>query len=308
MGLQGEVAAMRVSSEALQKERYRLLQIEKGVESDLKQWSMRLEHSLEKKNQIDSAQKEFLKAREELWEKIKGMQTQLLTVEKEVEGEKGRSSEMEKEIFAMGESIQEKQRLVQLKQKEMAEHGARKNVLGRLREEKQGFSAAAKLLLKEGKATPLYEMMEVAGMEAVMRPYAHTLVVKSKEEREGVLAFAVEKDLKDFSLICLEDFPEGLAAHFLGKVSLAKRFEKESLWEGMYIDMKGVLFYQCVGENHPFLREAELKKLEKWLAKSGEELAALEAELLLSKERQKNLQVEKKGLDEAMRKKRDVSR
>ena len=142
-------------------------------------------------------------------------------------------------------------------------------------------------------------------MAAVMRPYAHTLVVETKIDLEEILAVAVEKELKDFSLICMENVKEKLEDHFLKDVAISQSLKSarglsfQTLWteEGIYIDSKGVLFYQSVGENHVFLREAELKKLEKWLLKGEEEQTLLEGQLGQLKEQQKNLLAEKKLLE-----------
>ncbi len=294
--LNGEVSSVRVSVQALEKERYQLLQSEKALESDVKQLSVRLEHSQEKRNHFDLNKKELEKGFEETLEKLQNQQAQHAKLEEELSKGKQLCQEMEKGLTSISEAILEKQKWLQIKQREVTEHQTRKNVLSRMREEKQGFSPASKLLLKEGKAIPLYEKISWsndAAMATVMRPYAQTLVVETKAALEEVLSYAKNRELKDFSLICLEEI-EDISHHFLG----------DALWtdEGIYIDGKGVLFYQTQGENHVFLREAELKKLEKQLAKEEAELVDAEKQLAESKEKQKNQTAEKKGQEEILRK------
>jgi chromosome segregation protein len=150
----------------------------------------------------------------------------------------------------------------------------------------------------------LYEFITPnAGAEAALatalRPYAQTLVVETKEHFNTVLAFAKQQQLKDFSALCLEslharknksaealpaaipllkqvsDHP--LAQHFLQHVTTADTLETAMEWadrqpggatwtnEGLFLDSNRVLFFTSQGENNVFLREAELKTLEKKL-------------------------------------------
>lgn len=318
-----QLEKMRQTQQGLERERYHHLQLEKGLESEFKQLLLRLEHTQEKKNQLHATRSELQRASEEILEKIEIQQKEQLKLEEELSVCRRGALGKEKELTELFDAMQDRQRQLQLKQREISEHQARKNVLSRLREEKQGFSASSKWLLKEAgtktsplyqKIVPLYEVVSSgneAAMAAVMRPYAHTLVVETKIDLEEVLAVAVEKELKDFSLICMENIKEGLEEHFLKDVAISQTLKSarglafQTLWteEGIYIDAKGVLFYQSVGENHVFLREAELKKLEKWLAKDEEEHALFEGQLGQLREKQKTLLAEKKLLEEGMRKK-----
>lgn len=186
----------------------------------------------------------------------------------------------------------------------------------------------------------LYEFMNPhAGAEAALasalRPYGQTLVVETKVQFETVLDYAQKNQLKDFSLICLETLqanensskttPKGivpileqmaehsLARHFLSNVYLAENISSANEWmhkqpgstiwtnEGFFVDSKHVLFFATQGENNVFMREAELKTLQKKL--EALEVSRQHVESLLNglQGQQDKLQSEKSLLDKNIR-------
>lgn len=192
-----------------------------------------------------------------------------------------------------------------------------------------------------GKLKGLYEFFEVnaagqSALAAVMRPYAQTLVVNTRAEFEEVVEFASKHKLKDFSLFCLENIPSessrnetelpkgvkplvehllkgNLSQHFLKHVYIADNSElawkfSTSLsgvetWseEGCYIDRSRVVFYTTQSENNVFLREAELKTLEKKLEQLEAQKVAKEALLKNLQGQKAHIQTERVELDKAIR-------
>lgn len=184
----------------------------------------------------------------------------------------------------------------------------------------------------------LYEFITPSGgaeapLAAVMRPYAQTLVVNTKKDFQEAVAFARTHKLKDFSLVCIEGLPNqeskkapkgiaplisqvavsALASHFLEGSYIAETAEEAiqavkktpgiEVWseEGAFIDRHGVAFYATQGENNAFMREAELKALEKKLKEGEAAKQTLEEVLKTLNEKKKGLQNERTELDKAMR-------
>lgn len=137
-----------------------------------------------------------------------------------------------------------------------------------------------------------------AALAAILKPYAQTLIVDSSHDFTMITDFAKKNNLKDFSLLCLESISSPqkaqaapaktelllksvvdhvLADHFLKNIYLVDGLSDAQLlqaklpgsaaWtsEGTYLDPNGVLFYTAPGENSVFMREAEIKTLEKKL-------------------------------------------
>lgn len=176
-----------------------------------------------------------------------------------------------------------------------------------------------------------------AAIASVMRPYAQTLVVQTGEDFESVLAFARKNKLKDYSLLCLEhlslepgvkskeDFKANLSSllehasgnelsrHFLKTVFVAKepgegiqivrKASGSEVWveDGAFIDRNQVVFYTTQSENNVFLREAELKELEKKLKKSESARTELESRLKNLQQRKAQVYAERMELDKSIR-------
>lgn len=201
---------------------------------------------------------------------------------------------------------------------------ARKKVLEQLQEEMEGLSFDTQELLKEsrkkksvlsGLLQPLYERIStLPGYEEVLgtvfRFYSQTILVKTTKDREKVLAFAKERNLKDFSLFCLEELNIGqknakkpcgkfrplmscmeespLVEHFLSNIYytedieqaivMKKRAKDQEILIGkeIFIDRFSVLSSSSQGERNIFVREAEIKMLSKELKKLEKAVKRLE--------------------------------
>lgn len=167
---------------------------------------------------------------------------------------------------------------------------------------------------------------------AVMRPYAQTLVVLTGRDFEAVLEFAAAQQLKDFSLICLEYLEKGsnekqgdaslldwvafneISKHFLSSVLLAKNTSAafqlvkqapgSEIWveEGALIDRHRVIFYTTQSEKSVFMREAELKFLDKRLGECENSKSEQEGILKGLQTRKAYVQNERLELDKSIRK------
>lgn len=187
-----------------------------------------------------------------------------------------------------------------------------------------------------GKLQGLYELITPesgaeAAVGAVMKPYTQTLVAKTKEDFEQTIAYANEQKIKDYSLICLEHLNEGaqeqgtftslltkvldstISRHFLKDVALAsdpnQALELVSsnpqleVWTeaGAFIDKRRVVFYIAQGENNAFMREAELKALDKQLAQSEKELLSLQETHQQLRQQQDQVDRARLDLDKSIR-------
>lgn len=193
-----------------------------------------------------------------------------------------------------------------------------------------------------GKIGGLYEHLTPekgaeGALAAVMKPYAQTLVVETEEDFEAVLGYVKKNKIKDVSLLCLDTIrkikgvkglkpSEGLAPltlsvienelsrHFLQGAYTSKIRQEPleairenggvELWmgDGVFIDRRSVFFYSSQGENNVFLREAELKDLEKKLHDGETERGQLETVIHSIQQKRQQLQNERADLDKAIRK------
>lgn len=309
--LEVDVGTLRDRQHETQKEFLQYLQKENQIESELKQATLRLEHNYERKKRIEEQQ-------ESLKEHLKGVLEAIQDKEEKIEAASAQISIMKEKFEYLDQQIDESNLQIKQTQEQLdeiyqvkAEQKARQSVLLRLRDEMEGFSSGTKKLLNESsnptsplfnKLKGLYESLtpkdggEMA-LSVVMRPYVQTLVVQSQEDFSAVVEFAKEKNIRDYSIICIENIcikddttqNEGtksllehvqdnfLANHFLNNVYLVQNLDEAmnvvrtsrgaEVWtqEGIFVDCNGVVFYTSEGENNVFLREAELKALEKKL-------------------------------------------
>ncbi|NGX41962.1 MAG: Chromosome partition protein Smc [Chlamydiae bacterium] len=343
-----EVGSIRDQQHEAQHDLLKLLQVEKQVESELKQTTLRIEHNNDRKVRIREHQEVLTKHVEELTNAIEGKKQEIEEVAKQIDAYKEQFSSLEEQIEVQTQKIQETQERLDSIYQERAEFKARKNVLVRLKDEMEGFSAGTKQLLQESEdpRSPLYNKIKglyeslspeqgaEMALSVVMKPYTQTLVVQTKDDYHAVLNFAREQNIKDFSLICTGSLAEEgnpssritdqetlfshisenlLAKHFLKNVYLAKSVDEGTtlterhpgveIWtdDSAYIDRHQVLFYPSEGENNVFLREAELKILEKKIAESEVKRSNLEEELKGCVQQRGQIQSQKNELDQTLR-------
>ena len=170
-----------------------------------------------------------------------------------------------------------------------------------------------------------------AAVAVVMRPYAQTLLVLTEADFEAVVAFAKQHKLKDYSLLCLEHARKEstsiqfksllehvqdneMARHFLQKVAVAKDLQTAlklgrtdhaiEVWveEGGFLDGHQVVFYTTPGEQNVFVREAELKALDKKIKEYEATKADQENVLKAFHHRRTQLQNERLEMDKIIRK------
>lgn len=175
-----------------------------------------------------------------------------------------------------------------------------------------------------------------AALAAMMKPYAQTLVVETETDFHLVVDYVKKNTIKDISLICLDAVSKAsspqlpspveglsplsmsvienaLSRHFLqgtycGKKTLTpmeamKANHGVEVWlpDGAYIDRRSVVFYSSQGENNVFLREAELKVLDKKIQETELEKQKLESILKAILQKRTQIQNERTELDKAIR-------
>ncbi|MFQ5729093.1 MAG: chromosome segregation protein SMC, partial [Waddliaceae bacterium] len=169
-------------------------------------------------------------------------------------------------------------------------------------------------------------------LSVAMKPYTQTLGVQTEEDFRAVFSFAKEHDIKDFSLICFEGLASDVSAsstesetllsrmkesasakHFLNNIYLVESLSEAfrliqdspgvEVWtnDGIYVDRRRVVYYPSEGENNVFLREAELKMLEKKLEESEVTRSGLEEELKNTIHQRAQIQSRKNELDQEIR-------
>ena len=220
--LESDITKLREKQQTTQQELLKLVQSENQIESELKQNTVRLENSNERKTRL-AERKEKLgiiltDVNSQLKEK-KNLADELTSV---IEVRKKTFIALEELLKGLSKEIEMIQEQLDVILQELAEGKARQKALLRLRDEMEGFSSGSKRLLQET-AQPkslFYQMIKglyehitpkaggEAALAAVLRPYAQTLVVETRENFEQVIAFARKNQLKDFSLLCLEDLTE----------------------------------------------------------------------------------------------------
>lgn len=284
--VEGQLSQLRSSQQALQQELIQFVQAEKQAESELKQTSMRLETSNERKNHLTEKRKRLAGQIEELEKLIKEKQQAAQEISNEIDERKKGFLQLEKDEQKVTAELVTAQKSFEEINKEWTEGRARHAVLKKLRDEMEGFSAGSKKLLQESanpksslhnKVKGLYEFVQPkAGAEvAVMRSYTQTLVVENRDDLELVAAFAAKNKIKDYSLFCLEQTPkEKVASHFLEHIhnvaTLAEAWKRldgkgeQEIWiaDGAFMDRRAVLFFAPQSEQNVFVREAELKQLD----------------------------------------------
>lgn len=328
--LEESTAEKRKQQQDIQKERLEHLKLESRIENDLNQGKLRLDNlkerlelMLKRKNQAEATVVSLKASIEEKKQELKSL-TQL------IDDQKSRLQLLEQQMHAHGQVIYRLKTGLENNAHETTELKARQKLLIRLREENEGFSSGAKRLLKESKdqKSPLYQLLSslyelitpTKGSEkavsAALRTYGQTLVVKEQSHLEKILDFATINQIKDFSLICLEYLPKqeiaalkfaeenALAYHFLHQLQGSTKLGVPNAWldKGIYIDHLGVMFVNMQTENSVFMRDAELKEIEKKIQQADEERKRIDKELKDAFRGRDEMQSESSGLDKSIRK------
>jgi chromosome segregation protein len=348
--LEETVSTLREQQQINQQERLKRLQAENQLESETKQNTVRRDSLLERQAALIDKNSKMTGRIKETSDVLEEKKQTLKTDTAAVDELKVNLVKLEQQYQKATTDIQTARNELNTVQQEVTEAKARQKVLIRLRDDKEGFSSGSKRLLLESSNTKsplhnilkgLYELLNPhAGAEAALattlRPYAQTLVVETKAQFEAVLSFAKQNQLKDFSLLCLEDLKGSikqpkkaisngiisilekmaehpLAYHLLQDVYLADDWAIAEGWvnkhpgsvawtnEGYFIDSRRVLFYSTQGENNVFMREAELKTLQKKL-ETLEELRQKNEDILKACQvQQEKIHLEKSTLDKNIR-------
>lgn len=317
------------------------------AESDQQKARLRLEGLKEKMGQLSRRKEEGLQRQGELQKQRDKSKERVQQVLEGVNEETKKLAALGERCAALAGEVEAKSKALGALQKQVTEGRARRTVLSRLREQREGLSQGAKRLLQESanpksalheKVCSLFEKVSVPrGKErafaAALRSYDHTLVVETYDDLTEVVRFARKNELKDYSLVCLEQLSslrdeilsgglqplveegdlEPLARCLVGQVGWVKateeglRFLKEGVGleiaaeEGLYIDAKRVCFFAPQGESSPFLREAELQTLSVALQEQESSLKQLEESLNALEEQKRRSHEERSALDKSVR-------
>jgi chromosome segregation protein len=347
--LEEGLGGLRDRQHETQKELLQLLQKENQIESELKQATLRLEHTQDRKKRVQEHQETLIRHLEEFKRTIENKKVEVEASSEDVLMKKEQYETFEQQIEDRTIQIKETQDNLDAIYQEKAELKARQNVLLRLRDEMEGFSSGTKKLLNESAnpGSPLYNRLKglyeslspnegsAMALSVVMRPYIQTLVVQSQDDFQTVVAFAKEKNIRDFSLICLDQIPPSavltpsiesaesllsrvqdnlLAKHFLNRKYVVKNREEAlgliqctpgvEVWaeDGIFVDSNGVIFFTSEGEKNVFLREAELKSLVKKLEDLETRRSTQEVRLKEYIQLRSQIQAQKNELDQMIRK------
>ena len=346
-----EVSKLREQLKKMQQERFKLVQTESQFDVELKQNKIRLENTLERIQTLEKRKEGLSQTMADLMNQVADKQKIVREASQLVDDQRHTYNGLEKQLIEVTKQAQDVQKELNAIVQEITDGRARQKVLIRLREDMEGFSQGSKRLLQEstteksplfGKLQGLHEYISSESgsekaLSAALRPYMQTLVVKTHEDLKLVLEFAQNKNIKDFSLICLENLASSakdddseiktkgvisllsqvvdskLAKHFLKKIYVTKDIDaalqlvkKEHGIEvltndGLFIDQHQVLFYTTQGENNIFLREAELKALDKKLKQIDAERSKIEQALKALLDKKTAIENERTEIDKAIR-------
>jgi chromosome segregation protein len=323
------------------------LQENNQIENEHKQIEIRIENGNELQKQLKVR---FIKLQDDskqIEQIAKEKKKQLLQMSGVIDHHKDRLDQFESEIKVLSSEIEAKHKELEILRKRTMELSARHEILLRMKEDLEGFSSGSKILLQESlnPKSPLYKtvrpLMELFSPEAeaidaiavVLRNYSQTLVVDSIADFNRILAFAKDKQLQEYSLVCKEwiekqslamtkssnkknlsqkvaknafsqFFLEEIAIHEGDEQAIdAWRKESTAAWglEGGYIDSKGVFFKMKSSENQVFLRESELQRVEEELQEQKDSLEDFESIFKQMQQRKTELQLERTELDKLLR-------
>lgn len=316
--LEKETASFNENRQKEQNMLMEFLQKENRLESELKQHLLRLEHAEGRISSLDKELKNSQNALEEVEKSIQEKTEELNNIRVTIQSHKEALSLLSQQVEEKGKEIDAIKEYMDRIFREKAELKGRLNVLLRLREELEGFSNASKRLLKESthpksplhqKIRGLYEIFLVdeeqkGFFSALMKPYSQTLVVATFADLCEVVSFVKKEQLGDCSFFCLESLLEKeVAGHFFRRIKKEKNLEgalfhsEFAVWVedvGGYIDQNKVLFFPSDKKQNIFLREAELKNLQKQQTLFEEELRERE-ETLKRLQQEWRIGQEKKG-------------
>lgn len=308
-----------------------------SLHSEAKQIVFRTESNLEKKEQFEGRSKNLLQMVQEKEQEVRVKNLEYTNAEFLVSESEKKFQEIESRLRNCFEDTRKAKASLEVVMKEFHEKSAKLKALIHLRQEFSGFTGGGKRLLQEAQTAKsplfgllkgLYEYIQPSpgyekAVSAVLKNYSQTLVVKSKDALEAVLAFAKQHSISDFSLISLEHVPISTSSPFIHESKLGhyllrflsfetnhqNAFEKafsngEASWcaEGQYIDEKGVLFIGSAKESSIFIREAEIKSLENEILTLNQTKTLSELKVAEILKREGELQLEKTEADGARRK------
>ncbi|MCH9625658.1 MAG: Chromosome partition protein Smc [Chlamydiales bacterium] len=280
------LTSLRGTHKKNQTEHLQFVNEERSLNAQLQKQRLSMQADLERLNTLKREEKESQTALQEL-EKLSVTQKQKVeALAKEIEKIQTEINALESTLQALQvqklEQAQEQKRF----ERQQTEMQARQSFLQKLKEEFEGFSSGAKVVLKEAqnkksalyqKITPLFEhIVPKKGFEDVlgasMRPYIETLVVQTEEDLKELLEFAESQKIHDFSVINVADLKK--AKKSFKKQSLASCVELnqtachftqaiELVSETCFLDALGVYFSfgKKSKKQSAFSRESELKSL-----------------------------------------------
>lgn len=325
----------------LQSRLMKQMEAEKKGENEIKQISLRSENCLERLSHILLRKEKLDQAVKEIESETAGKKKAVATLTSSIQMSQEKVENLEFALGEYEEKIQSMQKELERLRKDHTAATSRQELLIQLKKEYEGASSGCKKLLEAGKSknSPLFGKIallsdilpipaKIAKESALhLRHYASTLVVDDLPTLYALLSYAEEKKLSDFSVFCkefaeektkggkaLDSFLEGhtdpLFCHFFKEAShissvkeaIEKKFAGEvSAGRHFIIDRKKTVFHLSIGERSPFLRESELKELEKFVEENSTKLQKMNGQLseaIFIKEEKNN---EKKVCEQAMR-------
>ncbi len=338
VGLQELLEALRMTQQENNRKKYAYLQAENVTFSECQRKMVRLEHGKAVLEEGRKRQHSRLAQIQEIHERITRSEGDLATArEKCIKISFEREDLLRKKEGDEADIALLKKQWEELRQESM-DLGARHKVLLRLQMEMEGFSKGTKALVQAGndaksslyqKVRCLYALIipkkgAAKALSSVMQNYTETLLVDTKEDLKALLAYAEERKITDFSVLCLEDLrvkksptplakESEMASHFLEKLAVVKGVDAAySAWkegaggvwleEGLFLDPMGVLFCSGTSETSTFFREAETLEIEEKQGLNKKEIQIVEEKLLHAKNALFAKEMEIREMDKNLRK------
>lgn len=308
--------SFKQAQQKLQVQQFESSQKLQQIKHQIKEHQIHLDNIAAKKSKIEE---EKLNREEKiaiLENECNSLRLQVKTTTSAIEKQQADLKKVEISLASANQAILAQKEIADKNQQELAENVARQKALMRLKDDFEGFSKGAKALLQEAKKPksllnglirPLSDLIvSVKGQEKrmaqILKPYLHTLVIKTNIDFATVIQYTIDKKIDDVSFICLEDIEQLDQPQTLNEASpLAVHFSKKILFDkDGFRDAYNVFFKwsDIPSESNTFLQEAELKILTQAIhklqsAKNELETALIAAQVVRDQIQQNRIELDK---------------
>lgn len=290
--LEADVQELSQKERRLQESQF---QLQKGIQKaqfDLKTLELKKEGSLKEKAECENALEALHSAIASRSSKKESQGLELQTLREEFEALKVELQGKQERLQQHDKKIVELDRQIQNEQRKLTEIQTKIHALHSLKNELDGSSSGTKELFKAFPGLkPLSDLLEIETDQAEMianalHPYSHTLVAENREVLNSAIEYIKSHQLTNISITLLESEKLLKEIHIYETVDEAAEFPAWTR-DGFWVTSNRLITRNKMGEHNAFMRQGEIKKLQKEVEKlsaSKEKLDAGKLDLLAEKE------------------------